>query len=189
MTRLNRAAAYILAIALVVAGLLLGLGQFALPGPYTLTAYNGQQFIFSHLAGTDELLNGIIGGVLALLGIFLLAAELLGPPTRQHLPLQGLSGATASVDRQSVEERLASVLQHVSGVQQARLRVRHQGKAVDVDAHLVAHPEQPVPTLCEQAQALIGHTLEHDLGLLPGDVQIRVRLAQPQASTDPAAAV
>ncbi|GEM_PF-6112671 len=177
MTAINRAAAIILSIFLLAAGPAVLASALYLPGPNVFTAYDGQQFTFTPLVATDKMIAGALGLLLFLAGLFLLSAQLLGPPFRQHFPLRATEAGRAVLARQSVEERLATVLGRISGVRRATLRARLRSGAVLVAAHLTADPEVAVPAVCDEAEALINHTLEHDLGLTPGPVSIRVKLA------------
>jgi hypothetical protein len=188
MERVNRAAAFVLALLLLAGGALLAAAAWEFPGPYTVTALDGQQFSFSPLTLSDKLVVSAIALVPFLLGLFLFATELLGPPARQHFPLRGLEHGEATVERQSVQDRLAGVLRQIPGVEEALPRARLDRDAVSVEAVLVIDPTAPVPALCEQAHSLIAHTLEHDLGLQPGVVQLRVRLARAREGTGSAAA-
>ena len=188
MIAFNRLTAFVLAALLLISGILLIALVLYLPGPYTFTAFDGQQFTFSPLSTFDRLATA--GGALLLLlaGIFLLALELLGPPTRQQLPLRtGEHGHTA-IARQSVEQRLTDVLERLPGVIQASPHIQFQRSGTAVDAHLTTDPAVAVPPLCEQAHAVLATTLEHDLGLQPGVLRVYVRHAQPQAGKDSAAA-
>ncbi|HEY8742345.1 MAG TPA: hypothetical protein VIU62_04560 [Chloroflexota bacterium] len=188
MIAFNRLTAFMLAALLLISGLLVIALVLYLPGPYTFTAFDGQQFTFSPLSTFDRLATAGGGLLLLLAGIFLLALELLGPPTRQQLPLQTSEDSHAAISRQSVEQRLTDVLERLPGVVQASPHIQFQRSGTAVDAHLTTDPEVAVPPLCEQAHALLAATLEHDLGLQPGVLRVYVRHAQPQAGKDSAAA-
>lgn len=177
MTTINRIAAIMLSILLLASGPAVLASALYLPGPNVFTAYDGQQFTFTPLVATDKVIAGALGLLLFLAGLFLLSAHLLGPPFRQHFPLRATEAGRAVVARQSVEERLATVLERIAGVRRATLRARLSGSAVLIAAQLTADPEVSVPAVCDEAEALINHTLEQDLGLAPGPVSIRVKLA------------
>jgi len=183
----NQIAAYVLAFVLLAAGAFLISVVLVLPGPYTVTATDGQQFSFTALTTLEQLVAGAGGLTLFLAGLFLLALELLGPPVRQQLPLQTPGAGKSSVARASVEERLTAVLSGIAGVRQTALRVRLAAAGVAVDVDLMSDADVPLPLLCQQAQEGIARTLEHDLGLLPGDLRVRVRLA-PRTIPDSAPA-
>ena len=193
MATVNRAAAFVLALLLLVGGLGLIVAVFWLPGPYSVTASDGQQFSFSPLAVGDKVLGAVIGAALALAGGFLLALEFLGPPLREHLPVATApaTAGAATIARDSVQQRLAAVLEGIPGVEQAAPRVRRERGGTAVEARLTADPDAPVPPLCDQALAAIEQTLSQDLGLAPGPVRVDVRLARRRgkgAGKDSAAA-
>lgn len=181
MRAVNQVTTYILALLLLVGGGLLVAAVVVFPGPYTVTAADGEQFSFTALTVLEKLLTSGVGVAIFLAGLFLLALELLGPPLRQQLPLATPGGAQASVARASVEERLAALLQRIPGVQKASVRVRPARGGLAVAMDLTADADLTLPPLCEQADALIAQTLKQDLGLHPGETRVRVRLA-PRAA-------
>jgi hypothetical protein len=185
----NRATAYILAALLLVGGGLFIAFVLFLPGPYVVTAVDGEQFTFSPLSTFDKLATAGGGLLLLLAGVFLLALELLGPPARQQAPVHTGGVGEAVIARQSVEERLVEVLERLPGVIKAvpRLQFQRTGTAVQVD--LTTDPNVPVPALCAQAHTVMAETLEHDLGLQPGLLRIQVRHAPRRAEADSPAAV
>lgn len=187
MAAFHRLTAFVLAGLLLLGGASLITAVVYFPGPYSVTAFDGEQFSFSPLAVTDKLLTGGIGGTILLAGLLLAAVELLGPPSRQQLPISGVEHADASIARQSVEQRLADILESLPGVMQATPRVHFERRGTAVDAHLLTDPTVVVATLCKQAQATIAYTLEHDLGLQPGPLRVRVRLAGRSVGKDSAA--
>jgi hypothetical protein len=189
MASFNRLIACVLAALLLLGGALLIALVVYLPGPYSFTAADGEQFSFATLDGGDKLLTAGIGVLLLLAGIFLLALELLGPPIRQHLPVQSGADGQAVIARQSVEQRLTEVLERLPGVLHAAPRIQFERSGTAVDAHLTTDPDAAVPPLCEQAHALLSSTLEHDLGLPPGPVRVYVRHARRQASKGSATAI
>lgn len=188
MAVFHRVTTYVLASLLLIGGGALVAFVGALPGPYSVTAFDGQQFSFAPLSAFDKLATGVIGLLILLAGVFLLAFELLGPPTRQHVPLHTSENRRAVIARQSVEQRLAAVLEGISGVLQATPHV-HVGRAgVAVDAYLLTDPIAPAPALCEQANALLVSTLEHDFGLRAGLLRVYIRHPQRESHTGSAPA-
>jgi hypothetical protein len=188
MTAFNRLTAFVLAGLLLLGGSSLITAVVYFPGPYSVTAFDGEQFSFNPLGVPDKLLTGGIGGVLLLAGLLLAALELLGPPSREQLPVRGVEHAEASIARQSVEQRLADLLESLPGVMQATPRVHFERSGTAVDANMLTDPGVAVAPLCKQAQATIAYALEHDLGLQPGPVRVHVRLANRRANKDSAAA-
>lgn len=188
MSSFNRLTACVLAALLLIGGaLLIGLVIY-LPGPYSFAAADGEQFSFTALSLFDKLMTAGFGVLLLLAGIFLLALELLGPPIRQHLPIRSSGPSQAAIARQSVEQRLAGVLERLPGVVSATPRIQFEHTGTAVDAHLTTDPDVAVPPLCEQAHAVLAATLEHDLGLQPGMLRIYVRHARRQTGKGSAAA-
>lgn len=188
MIAFNRLTAFVLAALLLISGVLLIALILYLPGPYTFTAFDGQQFTFSTLSTFDRLATSGCGLLILLTGIFLLALELLGPPRRQQLPLRTSKHGHAAISRQSVEQRLTDVLEGLPGVIQASPRIQFDRSGTAVDVHLTTDPAVAVPPLCEQAHAVLATTLEHDLGLQPGALRVYVRHPRRQAGKDSAAA-
>jgi hypothetical protein len=185
----NRATAYALAALLLLSGGLLIASVLLLPGPYVVTAVDGEQFTFSPLSTFDKLVTAG-GGLLALLaGVLLLALELLGPPTRQQLPVRTGGDGEAVIARQSVEQRLVDVLERLPGVIKAVPRLQFQRSGTAVEVQLTTDPNVPVPALCARAHTVMAETLEHDLGLQPGLLRILVRHARRPAEADSPAAV
>jgi hypothetical protein len=188
MVAFNRLTAYILAALLLIGGVLLIAFVILLPGPYSLTAFDGEQFSFTPLSVPDKLGTSVVGVVLLLAGGFLLAMEVLGPPTRQLLPVRTTKSNQAAISRQSVEQRLAAVLEQIPGVVQAVPHIHVARSGTAVDAHLLTDAAVAVPPLCEQAHALMSSTLEHDLGLQPGVLRVYVRHPVHPDRTDSAPA-
>jgi hypothetical protein len=188
MVAFHRLTAYLLAALLLIGGALLIAFVVLLPGPYSLTAFDGQQFSFSPLTVLDKLGTILVGVLLLLVGVFWLAMEALGPPARQHLPVRTAKGSQAAISRQSVEQRLATALEQIPGVVQAVPRIRHDRSGTAVDAHLLTDAAVAVPALCEQAHALLVSTLEHDLGMQPGLLRVYVRHPAHPGSEDSAPA-
>ena len=189
MIAFNRITAFILAALLLISGGLLIAGVILLPGPYVVTAVDGEQFSFSPLSTFDKLATAAGGLLLLLAGLFLLALELLGPPARQQLPVRVDGGGEAFIARQSVEQRLTDVLEHLPGVVKAVPQLKFQPASTAVELQLTSDPSVPVPALCAQVHALLAETLEHDLGLRPGPLRIHVRHAPQRVDADSPAAV
>jgi uncharacterized alkaline shock family protein YloU len=174
MARLNRTVAYVAAILLIAVGLAYGIGQLALPGPYTLTASSGEQFTFTKLSPIDELVNGALALVVVLLGVLLLAAELLGPPWVTRLQVKTAAGGAATVTKTMVETRLKDVLQSVPGVSDAKPSVHVHRSKVNVDAVLHVANGTSVAGVSEAALAIVRHTLGEELGQTPGEISVTV---------------
>lgn len=188
MVAFHRLTAYLLGTLLLIAGALLIAFVILLPGPYSLTAFDGEQFSFSPLSVLDKLGTSIVGVLLILAGVFWLAMETLGPPARQHLPVRTAKRSQAAISRQSVEQRLATALEQIPGVVQAAPQIHHDRSGTAVDAHLLTDAAVAVPALCEQAHAIMASTLEHDLGLQPGLLRVYVRHPVRPGSKDSAPA-
>ena len=189
MIAFNRVTAFLLAVLLLASGGLLIAFVVFLPGPYAITAVDGEQFSFSPLSAFDKLATAGGGLLVLLAGIFLLALELLGPPARQQLALRTGGPGEAVIARHSVEQRLVDVLERLPGVVKAVPHLQFQRAGTSVLVNLTTDPNLPVPALCEQARAAMAQTLEHDLGLQPGLLRIYVRHAPRQADADSPAAV
>ena len=189
MITVNRVTAFVLAALLLISGGLLIALVLLLPGPYIVTAVDGEQFTFSPLSTFDKLATAGGGLLLLLAGVFLLALELLGPPARQQLPVRtGGSGGEAVIARQSVEQRLVDVLERMPGVIKAVPHLQFQRTGTAIEVHLTTDPNTPVPALCAQAHTRMVEVLEHELGLQPGPLRIHVRHAPRRTDTDPQAA-
>jgi len=188
MVAFQRVTAYLLATLLLLGGALLIAFVILLPGPYSVTAFDGEQFSFSPLSVLDKVGTSVVGVVLLLAGVFWLAMEALGPPARQQLPVRTAKSSQATISRQSVERRLATALEQIPGVLQAVPQIHHDRSGTAVDAHLLTDAAVAVPPLCEQAHAIIESTLEHDLGLQPGLLRVYVRHAAHPGSKDSAPA-
>lgn len=187
MTTFNRLCTFILAGLLLAGGILLVAAVVYLPGPYMVTAFDGEQFSFSPLSDGDKLMTAIGGLMLLLVGIFALALEVLGPPSRQQLPVPGVTRARVTVARQSVEARLVAVLERLPGVVEAAPRLRSDRKRSAVDVSLVVHAGVAVAALSEQAQTIIEQTMVGEIGLPIGPVRLRIRHA-PLAGGEPVGA-
>jgi uncharacterized alkaline shock family protein YloU len=111
----------------------------------------------------------------------------LGPPTPQQLPLTAVDVTDASIERRGVEARLESVLTKIPNITQAQPHVDFEPAGVSVDVSIVVDAEASLPPLCTEARATIERTLEHGLGLLPGAIRMRVRLARHHTDKNSAA--
>lgn len=189
MIAFNRVTAFVLAALLIISGGLLITFVILLPGPYVVTALDGEQFTFSPLSTFDKLATAGGGLLVLLAGVFLLALELLGPPARQQLPVRVDGPGEAVIARQSVEQRLVDALERLPGVVKAVPHLQFQRTATAVEVYLTTDPDVPVPGLCVQAHALMAGTLEHDLGLQPGPLRIHIRQAPRRADAESPAAV
>lgn len=176
MQRLNFILAVVLALLLI--GCSVGAVAFflSLPGPYLITAYNGLEFRFSPLTTTDKLLAAVFFLIVFILGLFLLALELLGPPRSYRLMLSADESIEAWTPVPNTEAYLECLLGELEGISQAHVAITatHASKQLDVRAAITVYPHAPLPALVNQSKQRIKLVVEQELGLTVGVMDFTV---------------
>ncbi len=179
MRGINRVLASLLGATLLMAGIGIALGALFIPGPYVITFSAGEQWNVSHLTRTDQIVAWIIGLPIALTGLTICVAEVIGPPRHARIVIRDEHGHLIHIGVQEAERRLEACLEELSDVQTAAVKLSVESKRASIQQILTVHPGTRVPLITTSVHKAVEDVLAQQLGLRPGEIQTDVRFGEP----------